>query len=496
MAPSDAMKSPNLEPQGEAQKMSLGQPKSHDTFHNYPYLPFELRKPIRAFAIDAAVSAYFEGSLGCSRLASVSKEWQGDVEKALFSKIRVDPLDEEEVSDFERYFTDRRKKYLTQFEVAVDDSPETGVWARDTGLLVISQVMEKTGQLFQQLAGWDFTGEGNKQRSLAIMFVSSCSDPHMDRQGLPNDVGPRSLWEPNELSKLTRNGIPTNVALWAIKSEFPSSLDMVTHFDFVADCVPIAAAKRIIQVMPNLKSFDMETCFSIQVEEGWRDLTDFIQQLRVSAPSLRRLRLESRWESIQPVLQNVAPSMVEFANELRELSHSLEHLRISVFRLHEAFFLPFSDRADTDAAASISHRAWPKLEQLFLSSFSELPISGLGRAPLKPVEILLAAAKATLLMPNLKSVTIVTPQRRQLLIVTREKPRVPRVFLRGFSKNDEKAILAAYAHLIGAGAKLVDEHKYPMGMLPYMRIFQVPTERMVGTSHPGNHPAGDEEDVA
>ena len=280
----------NINPQGEAHEMSVtaedgesnpfGQVNNHAAFHRYLALPFELRAHIRALAIKAAIptSGYVhhrEDSLGCFRLASVSREWQDDVENALFSKIRVDPLDEEEVSEFEQPFTDRRKKFLTQLEVAVDDDEETGLWEGRMGLLEISQFMEKTGQLFQQLSGWNFSKDGNKQRSIDIMFTSLGRAPGLHK-GKYDDplISTSSLWEENGLNKVTDNGlVPTNVTLWAIKSEFPSSLNMVTHLTFVPDCVPVAAAKRIIQVMPNLETCTFETSLGCESEEGWRDFT-------------------------------------------------------------------------------------------------------------------------------------------------------------------------------------------------------------------------------
>lgn len=278
MAPSDdAMEDPDS--QGETQTMALGQAKSYDTFHRYLRLPFELRAPIRAFAIEASlIPGGYNGEDGdtllCSRLASVSKEWQDDIEKALFSKIRVDPRNEEEVSKFKQYFTDRRKKYLTQLEVVVDDDPLTGLWRRDTGLAEISEIMEKTGQFFQQFSNWNFSSDGTKQRPIAFMFSSTEWGPgaHPGKYET-HRMGTTCLWHPYKLSRVTGNGIPTNVALWAIKSEFPSSLNMVTHFTFAPDSFPVAAAKRIIGAMPNLESCVLDTKVPCDFEEGWRDFT-------------------------------------------------------------------------------------------------------------------------------------------------------------------------------------------------------------------------------
>lgn len=265
IAPSDdAMETPD--PSGERRN-------SHGTFHRYLHLPFELRAEIRAFAI---MGCHSTGENCRSRLALVSKEWQVDVEKSLFSKIQIDPLNEEGVSDFKKYFTDGREKYLTQLEIPMDDSAVTGLWERSNGLLGISQLMEKTGQLFQHLNGWNLSSDGRKQSSIAVIFTS-LNEFRGDywRVGKFEDqmMQTVSLWEPNRLSGVTEGDIPTNVALWAIKSEFPSSLNMVTHLSFNIDCVPIAAAKRIIQVMPNLESCNFQMIFTCEVEEAWKDLT-------------------------------------------------------------------------------------------------------------------------------------------------------------------------------------------------------------------------------
>lgn len=135
--------------------------------------------------------------------------------------------------------------------------------------------MEKTGQLLQKLRGWDFSGDGGKQRSIAIMFAGNDWDTgyHPGKEQDP-EMLVWSLWDPKKLSKVITNGVPTNIVLWAINSEFPSSLGMMTHLTFTPDCVPVAAAKRIVQIMPNLKSCTFGTCFRLEVGEGWTDYTD------------------------------------------------------------------------------------------------------------------------------------------------------------------------------------------------------------------------------
>jgi hypothetical protein len=59
--------------------------------------------------------------------------------------------------------------------------------------------------------------------------------------------------------------------------------------------------------------------------------------------------------------------MEAFAHELRDLSQTLDYLRVTCSGLHPAFFLSFSDNAD--AAGSGSHCAWPKLQHLDLEIF-------------------------------------------------------------------------------------------------------------------------------
>lgn len=263
---------------GECKQIS--QVKNQTTFHCYVHLPFELRAQIRTAAIEAAYPnsnpwKWPNGEKPCSRLASVSKEWKGDVEKVLFGEIRIDPSNEEDVARFKELFTDERKRFLTRLDIAIDGDEDTGPWHKKLGLLGISQVMEKIGQFFQFINAWNFCRDGEKQQSIEIIFTAPDQSPgHHSPKDKQPQMSTTSLWEKRNLNLLTGHGLmPANVALWAIKSEFPSSLNMVTHLTFLPDCLPLPAARKIIQAMPNLETCVLEVTFGSQSEEGWRDFT-------------------------------------------------------------------------------------------------------------------------------------------------------------------------------------------------------------------------------
>lgn len=263
----------------ESEASQINQTASLTTFHGYMRLPFELRAQIRTAAIKSAYPnpnpwKWPDLEKPCSRLATVSKEWQDDVERAVFGQVRIDPCDEGDVAKFKEFFTDERKKFLTRLDIAIDDDKETSPWHEEMGLLRISQVMEKVGQLFHYINGWDFCREGEKQQCIEVVFTTPHQAPgHHDGKYEQPHMAISSLWEQEDLSLLTHRGlIPTDIALWAIKSEFPSSLNMVTHLTFLPDCVPFPAAQKIIQIMPNLETCVLEVGFSSESEEGWRNL--------------------------------------------------------------------------------------------------------------------------------------------------------------------------------------------------------------------------------
>lgn len=250
------------------------------TFHYYVYLPFELRAQIRTEAIKAVYpnanpSKYPDGEKPCSRLATVSKEWQHDVERALFREVRIDPCNQVDVTKLKELFTPKRKRFLMRLDIAIDDDKGTSPWHQRMGLLRISQVMGQIGQFFHYINGWDLCREGEKQQSLKVVFTTSHQTPGCHA---PMDEQPQisigSLWEKKDLDRLTNRGlITTDIALWAIKSEFPSSLNMVTHLTFLPDCVPLSAAQKIISTMPNLETCVLEVSFNSNSEDGWRNFT-------------------------------------------------------------------------------------------------------------------------------------------------------------------------------------------------------------------------------
>lgn len=261
-------------PESDSETSEISQTTSVTNFHCYIHLPFELRAQIRTEAIKAAQKRS-PNKKPLSRLASVSKKWQDDVERVLFGEIRIDPLAKEQISTFKRLFTDRRKTFLTRLEIAIDDEEETSPWHQRMGLLQISQVMEKLGQFFHYINGWNFCREGKKQQSIDFIFVSQqlCPGHHSPKYEQPH-MSIKSLWEKQDLNVVTNHGlIPVNIALWAVKSEFPSSLNMVTHLTFLPDCVPLSAAQKIIQTMPNLETCVLEVSFGSESEDGWRNFT-------------------------------------------------------------------------------------------------------------------------------------------------------------------------------------------------------------------------------
>ncbi|KAG6354034.1 hypothetical protein INS49_005005 [Diaporthe citri] len=259
MAPSDGNQNTSLQGEtlqklvkaqdGEANQIS--QTINPTTFHCYMRLPFELRAQVRTAAIKAArpqsrmILSRALDTQPCCRLASVSKEWRHDVERALFSEIRIDPSDEEDVLRLKELFTDQRRRFLTRFDIAIDDDQNSGPWHKNMGLLRISQVMKKIGQFFQYINGWNFCRDGEQQQSIEIIFTT-LHEPGGYHE--PKDERPfmfvSSLWEQKDLNVLTSHGlIPTNMVLWAIKSEFPSSLNMTPPYHGNIDMEMATAAK-------------------------------------------------------------------------------------------------------------------------------------------------------------------------------------------------------------------------------------------------------------
>lgn len=274
----ETLEKPVISQDGEASYINPA--TSLTTFHHYIHLPFELRAQIRTAAIKSAYPnpnpwKWPHLEKPCSRLATVSKEWQDDVERALFGQVRVDPYDEQDVMKFKELFTPKRERFLIRLDIAIDDDKGTSPWHQRMGLLQISQVMGKIGQFFHYINGWDFYREGERQQSIKIVFTNSHQNPgyHAPLHEQPQ-ISIGSLWEKKDLDRLTNRGlITTDIALWAIKSEFPSSLNMVTHLTFLPDCVPLSAAQKIISTMPNLETCVLKVSFKSKSEEGWTNFT-------------------------------------------------------------------------------------------------------------------------------------------------------------------------------------------------------------------------------
>lgn len=167
--------------------------------------------------------------------------------------------------------------------------------------------------------------------------------------------------------------------------------------------------------------------------------------------------------------------MKVIAKPLRDLSRNLEEFYTERFELHDAFFLPFSENADTDTADSASSLTWPKLENLILRGVNEFSNLGPDQATLSPLDIVLAAAKAILAMPNLKSMEISRPGSWHLIFARRPSNgvhivRFCRMCLQGFSEDEERRILAAYAPFIGTDVRLAKVFK--KGQQPPSRCFR------------------------
>lgn len=498
----ETLEKPVVVQDGEASYISPA--TSLTTFHGYMHLPFELRAQIRTAAIKSAYPnpnpwKWPDLEKPCSRLATVSKEWQDDVERALFCQIRIDPCDEVDVAKFKGVFTDERKRFLMRLDIAIDDEESTSPWHEEMGLLRISQVMEKVGQFFHYINSWEFCREGEKQQCIDIVFTTLHQNPgHHDQKYEQPHMAIRSLWEQDDFDLLTRRGlVPSNMALWAVKSEFPSSLNMVTHLTFLPDCVPFPAAQKIIQTMPNLETCVLEVRFSSESEEGWKHLTgrippalslksghetdaqqftDFIHQLRISAPSLRKLMLHSQDYISRPF---VPPSMKKFAATLRDFSQGLEILRAEPFDLHHAFFLQSSE--GLNPAAATSQWSWPRLQQLELRGFSQRSDFGADQLTVTATDILIAAGTAATAMPALEIAEIeIEPQ--QYFYIKREPCKEFKgfrnafVILVGFHEGEEQRILTAWAHFIGGEARLVEQKIYDDGEPPMRRYGAVVKE--------------------
>ncbi|KAJ0115746.1 hypothetical protein J7T55_010569 [Diaporthe amygdali] len=441
---------------------TTSQMRDNMTFHYFIQLPPELQSMIRTEAIDQALRNAIGRPFKGGPLASVSKEWKNDVEMRLFSRIRINPSKERHVLRFREFFTNERRRFLSQLEITIDDR-WTGPWHRDMGIVQISQVMEKIGHLLQYLQSWEVHRDEEQPRSIEIIFVSMSNtlDPSLTTR-LCSSIHTSSLWEGSDLDMVTGSGqIPTNVALWAIKSEFPSTLDMVTHLTFPLDCVPLPAAQAMIQRMQNLKSCDFEIKVNAS-QLGWRNLSDFVISLPTLAPSLRCLRISGSYV----FFETFTSTLKKFSAVLRDYSQSLERLDVSDLPLHQAFFQPFSDEFGINAA--MSEWRWPKLETLELIFANFAPYLEPGRLKLTPAEVLIAAGRAAMAMPVLKYfhagiVEEAADSKNKYFWIARElnasleSSGKARITFKGFNTDERRRILAAWLPWMGAEARFVRE---------------------------------------
>jgi hypothetical protein len=264
------------------------QSKIDGTFHLYINLPFEIREQIRIEAINAPVQplfselAYTPGRIGqdltpLHELATVSNEWRVDVERLLWSEILVDPSKEDEVRRFKVLVKEERRKSLKRLDIPLDASISTGPWHQELGLLRISQVMARVGQLLQQINQNYESSE--KKRPVQLIFTLDdyrySTRQYRDKYpGFETSGSYFSLWEQSNLLAVTQQGVvPTDTTMWAIKSEFPSSVDRVTSLSAPIDCIPFSAARTLIQGMPNLATCVLAFKVSPFLAEGWPHLT-------------------------------------------------------------------------------------------------------------------------------------------------------------------------------------------------------------------------------
>ncbi|KAK2613362.1 hypothetical protein N8I77_000280 [Diaporthe amygdali] len=438
---------------------TTSQMRDNMTFHHFIQLPPELQSMIRTEAVDQAVRDSIGRQFKGGPLASVSKEWKNDVEMRLFSRIRINPSKERHVLRFREFFANERRRFLSRLELTIDDR-FTGPWHKDMGLLQISQVMENIGHLLQYIKSWEVHRDGEQPRPIEIIFVSMSNtlDPSL-RTRLNSSFHTISLWEDFELDMVTGFGqIPTNVALWAIKSEFPSALDMVTHLTFPPDCVPLPAAQAMIQRMPKLKSCDFEVQFDAS-QLGWKNLTEFVISLPRLAPSLRCLRISGPYV----FFETFTLTLKKFSAVLRDYSQSLERL-VSDLPLHQAFFQPFLDEFGINAA--MSKWRWSRLETLDLKLANFAPYLEPGQLKLTPAEVLIAAGRAAMAMPVLKCFCVgiveeAAESKIKFFCIERElnasleSSGKTHITFKGFDIDERRRILAAWLPWMGAEARFV-----------------------------------------
>lgn len=227
-------------------------------FQRYMNLPAELRDQIRKEAFEEQRS-----SKQFAACAAVCKAWQPIVEERLFRSISIDPMNEQDATMFVTVFTQERRRRLLSALLVIIDDQKTGPWYSVGGLLPISLLMEKLGQIlcFVNTWIWPFC------LSFNIEFVSrSTFDP--DRHWM-NEFQTSSLWTESHLDRVTNSGyLPTNMPMWTIRSEFPAPLNIASNLTLPIDCLPLPAAIALVQTMPNLKFCDFEVTFEMKSALG------------------------------------------------------------------------------------------------------------------------------------------------------------------------------------------------------------------------------------
>ncbi|POS74695.1 hypothetical protein DHEL01_v206915 [Diaporthe helianthi] len=391
MSPSDGVE--NAGGQGEAYKMPVDKmpvaPKSGgptkitqnnvpNTFPRFMDLPPKIRKQIcfETLLIDDDRGKPFL----TSDLATVSKEWRDNIDEVLFNDIIIDTIDYEDVLTFKQMFsTDRRRRLLTRLNIAIDDS-ETGPWHMEHGIFQISRTMTSIGSFLGYINGWDFGKAGGGRRPLEIVFTTSrFPDAPVDwsnsRRLITNTT---SLWDEPCLRLACRDQLDLSfLPLRAVDSKFPSSLDMVTYLSISPDFMPEGVAKKMIQAMPNLETLVLDPRFVTVLEsldlsehQPWDHMTDLIDLLLSSAPSLQNLTLRNtayvpdRSPSETSMLRPHA--VTYFSAALRDNSQGLRSLCASPFELDEEFFRPFSS---IKLHVYSSTWAWPQLQHIDLQFF-------------------------------------------------------------------------------------------------------------------------------
>ncbi|KAL1882902.1 hypothetical protein Daus18300_000540 [Diaporthe australafricana] len=425
----------------------IGRVENNMTFHRYIDLPPELRTLIRAAAIEEAapdaMSWHWRHGTqrNGNRLALVSKEWQEDVERSLFFRISIDLSIEEDVLRFKELFTEERKRFLRVLGIKII-SQETSPLAMCEYLSRISEAMAKVGHFLHYFNRWEVNGDGTP---IYIYLVPS------DRRDGHHASWMNSLWNSQNLDRFSNFGmVPIDMASWAIKSEFPSSLNMVKELHFSIDCVPFHATREVIQRMPSLTTCSFAVSFNCDSPLGWENLTDLVNQLHTLTPSLRHLRIIPTTEDVFMAVD--ADSMRKFSAALRNYSQSLECLIVLTMALHQVFFQPFFKESKTHLA--MAKWRWPRLIKLHLAFYPEPPYSDPGWMKLTPEEMLIAVGRAAMAMPLLQDANIKAGDHHRLTLTRWLSPNLGRSKscigrLKGFDEDGDQRILAAWAPFVG-----------------------------------------------